>query len=165
MKEDGEGRAAPKVAGAPRVCRGAVRGEAERRKGRFPLFRSSRALFLAASPSRGIARRGREAGEGAPTSPGRTLSPTHGLLRSASSRVLKKRSGQEGKEWASSDRVWRPPGLGCRAPRTRREGKVPAARSPGSRRRRRPPGGAAVRGLRPPQLRAPLGLRSRPPLS
>lgn len=46
---------------------------------------------------------------------------------------------------------------------TRQEGNVPAARSPGSRRRRRPPGGAAVRGLRPPQLRAPLGLRPRSP--
>lgn len=82
MKEDGEGRAAPKVVGAPRVCRGAVRGEEEQRKGRFrfsaPVVRS----FWRPRPV-GELRGGREAGEGAPTSPGRTLSPTHGLLRSA----------------------------------------------------------------------------------
>lgn len=67
-------------------------------------------------------------------------------------------------ERASCYRVWLQPSLKVQSAGTREAGKVPAARSPGSRQRRRPAGGAERRGLCHPQLRARLRLGAAPPL-
>lgn len=87
---------------------------------------------------------------------------TRGLLRRADVRGLKQRLGPTGMEQTPRDPVWPQPSLRAQSAGTRKAGKVPAARSPGSRWPRWPAGGAEMRRLCHPQLRARLGLRAAP---
>lgn len=153
MKEGGEGRADPKVVGAPRVRRGPEDEKRAQRHGCFP--RLPRALSRSLTQF-GDCGCGSEAEKGAPTSPGRTRAP-------GSSRLLERfeAARRAGRYGAGVVRLG-PAAATSRGAGRAGRGMSGAARSPGWRRRRRPAGGAAVWEWCPPQRRGPWGARQPP---
>lgn len=165
MQEGREGRADLKVVGATPACRGTA-GRAGRAEGRTfpaPVARS----FLRPRPVWEL-RLGIRGWEGsahfAGTNPLLASPAPGGVRRRAHSGGLKPRGGPEGMERALCHPVWPQPSLRVQSAGTQEAGKVPAARSRGSRLARRPAGGAERRGLCHLPLRASLRLRAAPPL-
>lgn len=161
--EDGGGRPAPKVVGAPRVCRGAVGGRRGAEGGTFSVF-----PLLSCAPSCGLAQSGNCAGDGrlGRERPRRGANPSPDP-RAAPRRLVPRleEAPRAGRDGVGGVR----PGLAERVSGAERR-DAPGGERPGSAQPRVAEAEAAPRGrcgtrVAPSQLRAPPGLRTRRPLS